>query len=151
MSDVDVVIIGGGISGLSAARELCRQGFRVRLLEREAQCGGVIRTRRVGNCVVDVGPDTLLGHKPAALALCREIGLEDQLIEPGSPRTTFLLRRGKLQPLPEASMLGLPTNWSSLVGTGAFTWRGKLRMAAEALVPSARLTADESIASFVGR
>ena len=71
MSDVDVVIVGGGISGLSAARALCRQGFQVRLLEREAQCGGVIQTRRVGNCVLDVGPDTLLGHKPAAIALCK--------------------------------------------------------------------------------
>ena len=48
-------------------------------------------------------------------------------------------------------MLGLPTSWTSLIGTGAVTWRGKLRMAAEALVPPARLTADESIASFVGR
>jgi Flavin containing amine oxidoreductase len=151
MSDVDVVIVGGGISGLSAARELCRQGFRVRLLEREAQCGGVIQTRRVGNCVVDVGPDTLLGHKPAALALCKELGLEDQLVGPGSPRTTFVLRSGKLQPLPETSMLGLPANWTSLIGTRAFTWRGKLRMAAEALVPPARLAVDESIASFVGR
>jgi oxygen-dependent protoporphyrinogen oxidase len=151
MSDVDVVIVGGGISGLSAARELCWQGFRVRLLERDAQCGGVIKTRRVGNCVVDVGPDMLLGHKPAAIALCEELGLEDQLIAPGSPRTTFLLRRGKLEPLPEASMLGLPTNWTSLIGTGAFTWRGKLRMAAEALLPPSHSTADESIASFVGR
>jgi protoporphyrinogen/coproporphyrinogen III oxidase len=151
MTAVDVVIVGGGISGLSAARELCRQGFRVRLLERDAQCGGVIQTRRVGKCVVDVGPDMLLGHKPAAIELCKELGLEDQLVAPGSPRTTFVLTRGTLQPLPETSMLGLPTNWTSLIGTGAFTWRGKLRMAAEALVPPARLAADESIASFVGR
>jgi oxygen-dependent protoporphyrinogen oxidase len=151
MADVDVVIVGGGISGLSAARELCRQGCRVRLLERDAQVGGVIKTRRVGNGVVDVGPDMLLGHKPAALALCKELGLEDQLVAPSSPRTTFLLRRGQLEPLPEASMLGLPTDWASLIGTGAFSWRGKLRMAAEALVPRADPAADESIASFVGR
>ena len=151
MADVDVAIVGGGISGLSAARELCRLGFGVRLLEREARCGGVIQTHRVGSSIVDVGPDTLLAHKPAALTLCKELGLEDQLIAPGSPRTTFLLRRGTLQPLPETSMLGIPTNWRSLVGTRAFTWRGKLRMAAEALIPAARPFGDESIASFVGR
>jgi oxygen-dependent protoporphyrinogen oxidase len=151
MADVDVAIVGGGISGLSAARELCRQGFEVRLFEREDRCGGVIQTLRVGECIVDVGPDTLLAHKPAALALCAELGLQDQLIAPGAPRTTFLLRRGRLRPLPETSMLGIPTRWTSLVRTRAFTWRGKLRMAIEALVPAARATGDESIASFIGR
>jgi oxygen-dependent protoporphyrinogen oxidase len=151
MADVDVAIVGGGISGLSAARELCGLGLKVRLFEREDRCGGVIQTHRVGDCIVDTGPDTLLAHKPAALALCKELGLEDQLVAPGSPRTTFLLRHGTLQPLPETSMLGIPTNVTSLVRTRAFTWRGKLRMAAEALVPAARATADESIASFVGR
>ena len=151
MADVDVAIVGGGISGLTAARELCHLGFEVRLIERADRCGGVIQTHRVGSGIVDVGPDTLLGHKPAALSLCAELGLQDQLIAPGSPRTTFLLRNGTLQPLPEASMFGIPTNWTSLVGTRAFTWRGKLRMAAEALVPAADTIKDESIASFIGR
>ena len=151
MADIDVVIVGGGISGLTAARELCQLGMGVRLLERDDRCGGVIQTLRVGECVVDVGPDTLLAHKPAALALCAELGLDDPLIAPGAPRTTFLLRRGKLQPLPETSMFGIPTSWRSLVTTGAFSLRGKLRMAAEALVPAARAIADESIASFIGR
>ena len=151
MADVDVAIVGGGISGLNVARELCHLGLEVRLLERADRCGGVIQTHRVGNGIVDVGPDMLLGHKPAALSLCTELGLQGQLIAPGSPRTTFLLRHGKLQPLPETSMFGIPTNWTSLVGTRAFTWRGKLRMAAEALVPAADTTTDESIASFIGR
>jgi oxygen-dependent protoporphyrinogen oxidase len=151
MPDVDVAIVGGGISGLSAARELCQLGFSVRLIEREDRCGGVIQTHRVGDCIADAGPDTLLAHKPAALALCRELGLDDQLVAPESPRTTFLLRRGTLQPLPETSMFGIPTSWTSLLKTRAFTWRGKLRMAGEALVPRSRATGDESIASFVGR
>jgi phytoene dehydrogenase-like protein len=68
MADVDVVVIGGGISGLTAARTLCRRGLHVRLLERAPVCGGVIRTDRVGDFVIDTGPDTLLAHKPAALA-----------------------------------------------------------------------------------
>jgi uncharacterized metal-binding protein len=68
-----------------------------------------------------------------------------------APRTTFLLRGGKLQPLLETSMLGLPTDWTSLIATRAFSWRGKLRMTAEALISPADVTADESIASFVRR
>jgi|EndMetStandDraft_9_1072997.scaffolds.fasta_scaffold25771_2 protoporphyrinogen/coproporphyrinogen III oxidase len=148
---VDVVIVGGGISGLSAARELCRQGLRVRLLERAERCGGVIKTLRVGDCVVDFGPDTLLAHKPAALALCRELGLEDQLVAPMSPRTLYLLRSGTFHALPEASMMGLPANWTSLATSRAFTWRGKFRMGCEIFLPAGPRRSDESIASFIGR
>jgi protoporphyrinogen/coproporphyrinogen III oxidase len=151
MPDVDVVIVGGGISGLSAARELCRTGLRVRLLERDAHCGGVIQTRRVGDCVLDVGPDTLLASKPAAVTLCQELGLAEQLVEPRTPRTVYLLRSGTLRPLPETSMMGLPADWTSLVSTRALTWRAKLRMAGEVLIPRAAPAADESIASFVRR
>lgn len=158
--DLDVAIVGGGISGLTAARELCRQGLRVRLFERDERCGGVIKTQRVGDCVLDVGPDTLLAHKPAALALCRELGLEDQLIAPQSPRTLYLLRGGALHALPDASMMGLPSNWTSLASTRALTCRGKVRMGCEFFIPRAAPRGilrgeddrrDESIASFIGR
>jgi protoporphyrinogen/coproporphyrinogen III oxidase len=151
MPNVDVVIVGGGISGLSAARELCRLGLRVRLLERDPHCGGVIQTRRVGDCLLDVGPDTLLANKPAAITLCQELGLTEQLVEPHTPRTVYLLRAGRLRALPETSMMGLPADWTSLVSTRALTWRAKLRMAGEVLIPRAARAADESIASFVRR
>lgn len=151
MPDVDVVVVGGGISGLAAARELCRRGLQVRVLEREPRCGGVIQTDRLGDCLVDTGPDTLLGHKPAALTLCRELGLDDDLVAPFSPRTTWLLKGGVLRGLPESSLLGVPTNWASMLGTRAFTWRGKLRMGIEAILPRSSRDTDESIASFIGR
>ncbi len=151
MTDVDVVVVGGGISGLSAARELCRLGFEVRLLEREARCGGVIRTDRQGEFLVDAGPDTLLGRKPVALALCRDLGLEASLVAPSACRTTYVIRDGEPRPLPEASAFGLPTDWKMLVTTRAFSWRGKLRMAAEPVIPPSTSQADESITSFIGR
>jgi oxygen-dependent protoporphyrinogen oxidase len=150
MDDVDVVVVGGGISGLSAARDLHRSGCRVRLLEQSDRCGGVIVTERTDGFVIDAGPDTLLGHKPSALALCRELGLEHSLTPPLAPRTTFIVRRGALRPLPETSAFGFPSDWRSLVTTRAFSWAGKVRMAAEPLMPAAPRD-DESIASFVGR
>jgi oxygen-dependent protoporphyrinogen oxidase len=56
-----------------------------------------------------------------------------------------------LRSLPETSALGLPTDWKTVVGAQAFSWPGKLRMAAEALIPGAPPASDESIASFVRR
>src|SRR5262245_29161568 len=133
MADFDVVVVGGGISGLTAARALCRQGFSVRLLERAAACGGVIRTDRVGGFVIDAGPDALLTHKPAALALVRELGLTGHLVAPLPRRTTYVVRHSALRTLPETSAMGLPVNWQTLVTANAFSWPGKIRMAAEAL------------------
>lgn len=151
MTDTDVAIVGGGISGLSAARALSARGVRVRLLERDTACGGVIRTDRVGEFIIDAGPDTLLAHKPAALALVREVDLESSLVAPLPARATYVLRRSELRTLPETSALGLPTDWKTLVSAGAFSWRGKLRMAAEPLIRPAAPDGDESISSFVQR
>jgi oxygen-dependent protoporphyrinogen oxidase len=148
---IDVIVIGGGISGLSAAYELTRQGWRVRVLERSARYGGVITTERTGGFVVDAGPDTIMGHKPAGILLCRELGIEDRFVKPRLPRTLHIVRGGRLRALPDTSLLGFPTSMRSLVTTTAFGWGGKARMAGELFVPRRAEAADESIASFVGR
>ena len=148
---LDVAIIGGGISGLTAARELCARGCRVRLFERAPRCGGLIETDRVDGFVIDTGPDTLLAHKPAALALVKELGLEADLVSPLAVRTTYVVRGGVLRSLPETSALGLPTGWRTVVTARAFSMRGRLRMAAEAFLPAHPPEGDESIGSFVRR
>jgi protoporphyrinogen/coproporphyrinogen III oxidase len=150
-NDVDVAVVGGGISGLTAARALCAAGLRVRLFEREPVCGGVIRTERIGGWIIDAGPDTLLTHKPSALELVRELGLDGSLVAPLSCRTTYVLRGRRLRTLPETSAMGLPTNWKTLVSARAFSLRGKIRMAAEPLLPAAPPSGDESIGAFIGR
>src|SRR5436309_6410292 len=151
MFDVDVAIVGGGISGLAAAYELQRRGVSVRLLEASDRLGGVIRTDRFDGWVIDGGPDSMLVQKPAAVGLCRELGLGDRLISTLTTRTAYVLRDGRLHAIPEGSFLGFPVRVSALATSSLFSIGGKLRMACEAVVPRSEDDEDESIASFVRR
>ena len=79
MPGAPVVIVGGGISGLAAAYELARRNVSFLLLEAAPTLGGVVKTERIGGFVIDAGPDALLTQKPAAIDLCRELGMGDRL------------------------------------------------------------------------
>lgn len=150
MPGAPVVIVGGGMSGLAAAYELSRRRVPFVLLEAAPTLGGVVKTERVDGFVIDAGPDALLTQKPAAIELCRELDLGPRL-RPQSQRGTFLVRGGRLRAMPEASVFGIPTDWSPFATTRAFSLLGKLRMAAEYVLPARASAADESIASFIGR
>lgn len=147
----DLVIIGGGIAGLAAAYEAQQRGLTVRVLEAGGRTGGVIQTECVDGWVIDQGPDSLLVQKPAAVALCRELGIADRLVSTLQPRTAYVMRDGVLHPIVEGSFLGFPLRVGALARSSLFTLGGKLRMAAEVLIPRATAEGDESIASFVGR
>jgi protoporphyrinogen/coproporphyrinogen III oxidase len=146
----DVVIVGGGISGLAAAFELQQRGLRVQLLEASEQPGGVIRTERFDGWVVDEGPDSVLVQKPAAVALCRELGIADRLIPTLTPRTAYVLRDGTLHAIAEGSFLGFPISFAALATAPLFSVAGKARMAWELFAPRGE-DGDESVASFVRR
>jgi oxygen-dependent protoporphyrinogen oxidase len=151
LETVDVVVIGGGVSGLAAAFELRKRKRSVVVLEREHRPGGIIMTERIGEFLVDAGPDALLVQKPAAVALCNELGLGDRLIPTKLPRTAFVLRDGELHSLPAASVLGFPTRLKPLFSSTLFGLNAKFRMASELVIPRAPNTSDESIAGFVRR
>lgn len=152
MRSFDVVIVGGGIAGLASAYELQRRGMAFHLFEAAPRLGGVILTEHLGGFTFDAGPDALLIQKPAAIALCKELGLGDRLFPTSEPRQSFILRGGTLHPLPESSVLGIPRDVSALAATRLFSVPGKARMAAELFMPPSKNgSGDESIASFIGR
>lgn len=121
------------------------------VLERSPRVGGVILTEHVDGFVIDAGPDALLVQKPAAIALCRELGLGERLVPTLTPRTAFIVKHGRLVPLPEASVLGVPTKIAPFMTTPLFSPAGKARMALDVLIPPRRDGRDESIASFMRR
>jgi oxygen-dependent protoporphyrinogen oxidase len=151
VTNVDVVIVGAGIAGLSAAYELQKRGLSFVILERGPRAGGVIFSEKVGGYTIDGGPDSLLTQKPEAIRLCEELGLGDRLVPTNPPRLAFIQRGGRLHPLPASSVLGIPTRLGPFIRTALFTWPGKLRMGAEMFVPPRRDDGDESIGSFMRR
>jgi oxygen-dependent protoporphyrinogen oxidase len=148
---VDVLVVGGGISGLAAAYELERRGLSVRLLEAAERPGGVVATDRFDGWTVDTGPDSMLVQKPGAVMLCRELGIADRLVSTLTPRTAYVLREERLHPLIEGSFLGFPIRLTALARSSLFSVGGKLRMAGEVLIPRTQGDDDESIAAFVRR
>ena len=149
--NVDVVVVGGGIAGLSAAYELRKRGLSFVVLERAARTGGVILSEEVGRFVVDGGPDALLTQKPEGIALCEELGIAGRLVPTKPPRLAFIQRDGRLHPLPASSVLGIPTRLGPFVRTGLFSWPGKMRMGMEIAIPARKESSDESIGSFMRR
>jgi oxygen-dependent protoporphyrinogen oxidase len=158
-----VVIVGGGIAGLSAAwylqREAARQGLSLRysLLEASERWGGKIRSERIegvggGPTIIETGPDSFLTRKPWALALARELGLDDHLqyLDARGLRTYTLLRV-RLVPLPTAWNLLAPSQWTPFLQSPLFSLRGKARICLEPLIPPRRDGADESLGQFVRR
>jgi oxygen-dependent protoporphyrinogen oxidase len=146
-----VVIIGGGISGLSAAYYLAKAGIPSTLVERRPRLGGVIHTESVDGCVVEAGPDSFLSAKPAALELIHELGLGGELIGSNDHlRVTYVRRRGRLVPLPDGLMLMVPTRLAPMATTRLVGWRTKIRMGLECLRrPSPAAREDRSVAEFI--
>ena len=153
-----IIVIGGGISGLAAAHRLTELGragsldLRVTLLEASDRLGGVIATERADDLLIELGPDSYITDKPAALRLCERLGLADRLIAPQQGALKlYTVHQGTLTPLPEGFLLMAPTRVGSVLRSPVFSWGGKLRMALEPLVPRRVDDGDESLASFVHR
>jgi protoporphyrinogen/coproporphyrinogen III oxidase len=153
-----IVIVGGGIAGLSAAWRLqslrAESGvdYRISLYEADQQVGGKLQTEHSDGMVIEAGPDSFLSYKPAGIRLARELGIEDRII--GTRDTgdgTFILRDGRLEPLPEGITMMVPTKLRPLIRSRLLSTQAKLRMAAEYFIPPRTDDADESIGSFISR
>ena len=154
-----IAIIGGGISGLAAAHRLIelskinQQPIHLTLLEASGQLGGTIQTAEQDGFLIERGPDSFISEKPEALALIKRLGIESNLIQTnGQHRRSFIVSKGHLTPVPEGFQLLAPSRFWPFITTDIFSLPGKLRMAADLLIPrNQNGHDDESLASFVRR
>lgn len=146
-----VVIVGGGISGLSTAYYLSRKGIGSTIVESSPRLGGVIQTREVEGCTVEYGPDSFLSSKGAATELVQEIGLGTELIGSNDhKRVTYIWRQGRLRRLPEGFTMMVPAKVAPVLQSDLLSWRSKIRAGFEIFRRPAGANRDRSIAEFVG-
>jgi oxygen-dependent protoporphyrinogen oxidase len=153
-----IVIIGGGIAGLAAAVHL-KAGAKVHdktldilLLEKSKRIGGKVLTERVGDYLVEGGPDSFLPEKVQTVHLARHLGLESEMLPSNDQfKGTFIYSEKALHSLPEGVMLMVPTMFWPMIRSHLISWPGKLRMGMEPFIPRRRQQGDESLASFVTR
>ena len=151
-----VVVVGGGITGLATAYYLQRSAAAGRLdvmvLEAAPRPGGKLRTECRDGFLIEAGPDSFLTAKPAAVELCRGLGLADALIPQLQPRGAYVLRRGRLVPIPAGMRLVHPTRPWALLRSPLLSPTGRLRALAHPLVPPRRDTgSDQSVGAYVQR
>ncbi len=144
-----VVIVGGGISGLSAAYDLARAGASHTVFEKRSRPGGVIETRVNQGCVLECGPDSFITQKPEALALIKELGLDAGVIGSNDrERRTYIWKHGRLVRLPEGVMMMVPTRAMPILKSPLLGWRTKIRMGLEYFRRPGS-PGDRSVAEFV--
>ncbi|MGC8762496.1 MAG: protoporphyrinogen oxidase [Acidobacteriota bacterium] len=141
---LDVLVLGGGISGLTAAFLLQKRGLSVRLLEAAERPGGCITTWRKDGFLFELGPNTVLNNAREIDRLCEEAGLlQDRLEAFPAARKRCVVKGGRLVALP-AGPLGF-------LATPLFSLRAKVRLLKEPFIPPAPPGREESIATFVRR
>lgn len=153
-----VIVIGGGIAGLTTCYRLVTESAKcgipldVKLLEAGDRVGGAIHTSVQDGFVIEHGPDVFISTKPWAKALSEELGIADQFQSTNpNERRSFVLRKGRLYPVPDGFYLMAPASFWPFVRTPIFSLSGKLRMGLDWIIPRRQSDEDESLEDFITR
>ena len=146
-----VVVIGGGVAGLAAAFALLRDrsDIDVTVLEGSPAVGGKLLRGEVGGRTVDLGAESMLNRRPEAPNLARALGLATELVYPAEV-SAGLWTRGRVVGLPPG-LMGVPADPLGAARTGALSWAGAVRAAAERWLPGRELAGDVAVGRFVAR
>ena len=153
-----VAVVGGGITGLSAAHRLVTAAripgsppVSVTVIEKSPRLGGKVFTDHRGGFLIEGGPDSFVAGKRFVLELARELGIENRVISSRPEhRGAHVWSRGRLQPIPDGLLLMAPSRLLPMLRSPVLSWRGKLRVLADLIIPRGP-NEDQSLEQFVVR
>ena len=149
-----IAIIGGGITGLSAAyhAQISFPGAKIILLESADRLGGVLQTDHVDGYTIERSADMFVTDPPHALDVCQQLGREGELIQTTPTRDrAFVATSDSMHPVPSGLSLMLPNDLDSVLGSPLLDEKAKQRFQQEADVPARQSDQDESLESFAVR
>lgn len=145
-----VVVVGGGITGLVAARALAAAGEQVIMVEASERLGGKIVTHEIGGALVEGGPDWFITRAPEAVELCRSLGIAGDLVSP-SGSGALIARSGKLRRLPRDFVRGVPPSMQAALRSRLLSPAGAIRALGDYVLPGPLSGADVSVGALVRR
>lgn len=145
-----VIVIGGGIGGLVAARECAKVGMKVTLLEAAESLGGAIRRAELDSIVVDAGAESYATRGGHVRELLADLGLTDRVVTP-NPAGAWLVGVPGVAPapLPKGGILGIPSNPFADDVRRIIGWGGAWRAYVDRLRPPLTIGKEHSLGRLV--
>lgn len=156
MARKNIVVVGGGITGLTAAYYLQKEikekklPYEVKLVEASNRLGGKIKTMKQDGFTIEQGPDSLLARKQPAVKLVEELDLQDQVIRNATGQS-YILVKNKLHKMPKGTFMGIPKNVRPLLSSSLISGKGKRRALIDLILPRGKGTGDQSLGAFFRR
>jgi oxygen-dependent protoporphyrinogen oxidase len=144
--ETELIIIGGGMAGLTALHEARRRGVEVRLLEKESEVGGYVKTRSISGERVELGPQSFLKSYQNVNQLAEELGLGDKILaNAAGAGHRFLVKNRVVHAMPEGP--------KALLKTPLLSSKAKFRLFLEPFcLPGPKgAGAEESVHAFGAR
>jgi protoporphyrinogen/coproporphyrinogen III oxidase len=149
-----VVVVGAGIAGLATAYRLLTSSagepIEVTVLEAGRRAGGKLWTTDLGGMPVEAGADSFVVRKPWAVELCRELGLQDDVVIPAAMGASVWTSRG-LVPYPDRAPFGIPSDLGDLLGWPGLGRPAKLRALLDLVKPARRFDGDQALGALLRR
>ena len=142
MSDLDVLVIGGGISGLAIARLLAQRGLHAEVWEEKARPGGKIATDRRRGYLTERAAAMVLNFRPEVRRFMQDFDLTDSRIMRDKVANRYLVDHGRL--------LSVPSRIGAMISSPLWSTRGKLRLLVEPFIPRG-VSENETVTEFIKR